>query len=49
MLWTLAVILLVLWALGLLSAYTLGGFIHVFLVIALIVIIVQVIQGRRLS
>jgi len=49
MLWTIAVILLVLWALGLVSAYTMGGFIHVLLVIAIIVIIVQVLQGRRLS
>ena len=49
MLWTIAVILVVLWALGLASAYTMGGFIHVLLVIAIIVIIVQVIQGRRLT
>jgi hypothetical protein len=49
MLWTIAVILIVLWALGLVSAFTMGGFIHVFLVIALIVIVVQVLQGRRLS
>jgi hypothetical protein len=48
MLWTIAVILLVLWVLGLVSAYTMGGFIHVLLVIALIVVVVQVIQGRRL-
>ena len=47
MLWTIAVILLVLWVLGLVSSYTLGGFIHVLLVLAIIVIIVQVIQGRR--
>lgn len=49
MLWTIAVILIVLWALGLASAYTMGGFIHVLLVIAVIAIIVQVIQGRRLT
>jgi hypothetical protein len=49
MLWTIAVILLVLWLLGLVSAYTMGGFIHVLLVIAIVVIIVQVIQGRRLT
>jgi hypothetical protein len=47
MLWTIALILIVLWALGLVSAYTLGGFIHVLLVIALVVIVIQVIQGRR--
>jgi hypothetical protein len=47
MLWTIAVILLVLWVLGLVSSYTLGGFIHVLLVIALVVVIIGVIQGRR--
>ena len=47
MLWTIGVILLVLWALGLVSGYTLGGVIHVLLVIALVVVAVQVIQGRR--
>ena len=47
MLWTIGVILLVLWALGLVSGYTLGGVIHVLLVIALIVVVVQIIQGRR--
>jgi len=47
MLWTIGLILLVLWALGLVSGYTLGGVIHVLLVIALIVVAVQVIQGRR--
>jgi len=47
MLWTIAVILLVLWALGLVSAYTMGGFIHILLVLAIIVILVRVIQGRR--
>jgi hypothetical protein len=49
MLWTIAVVLIILWALGLVSAYTMGGFIHVLLVLAVIVIIVQVIQGRRLT
>ena len=49
MLWTIAVILLVLWAIGLVSAYTMGGFIHVLLVVAVIVVILQVIQGRRLA
>lgn len=47
MLWTIAVILLVLWALGLVSAYTMGGFIHILLVLAIIVVLVRVIQGRR--
>ncbi len=47
MLWTVAVILLVLWALGLVSSYTLGGFIHVLLVLAIIVVVLNVIQGRR--
>lgn len=47
MLWSIAVILVILWALGLVSSYTLGGFIHILLVIAIIVIILGVIQGRR--
>jgi hypothetical protein len=47
MLWTIAVILLVLWALGLVSSYTLGGFIHILLVLAVIVLVVGLIQGRR--
>ncbi len=47
MLWTLFVILLVLWLLGLVSGYTMGGVIHALLVIAIIVIVIQVIQGRR--
>jgi hypothetical protein len=47
MLWTIAVILLVLWALGLVTSYTMGGFIHVLLVIAVVVVLVNVIQGRR--
>lgn len=47
MLWTIAVILLVLWALGLVSSYTLGGFIHILLVLAIIVVLIRVIQGRR--
>lgn len=47
MLWTIAVILLVLWALGLVTSYTMGGFIHVLLVIAIVVVLVNVIQGRR--
>jgi len=47
MLWTVAVILVVLWALGLVSSYTMGGFIHVLLVIAIVVVLINVIQGRR--
>jgi Family of unknown function (DUF5670) len=47
MLWTIAVILLVLWALGLVTSYTMGGFIHILLVIAIVVILINVIQGRR--
>lgn len=48
MLWTIAVILFILWALGLVTSYTMGGFIHLLLVLAIVVIIIQVIQGRRL-
>lgn len=47
MLWTIVVILLVLWLLGLVTSYTLGGFIHLLLVIAIIVVIINLIQGRR--
>ncbi|MGD0016018.1 MAG: lmo0937 family membrane protein [Verrucomicrobiia bacterium] len=47
MLWTIAIILMVLWALGLVSSYTMGGFIHVLLVIAIIVVLIRIIQGRR--
>jgi hypothetical protein len=47
MLWTIAVILVILWLLGLVSGYTLGNFIHILLVIAIIVVVLQVIQGRR--
>jgi hypothetical protein len=47
MLWTIAVILLVLWALGLVSSYTIGGFIHILLVAAIILVLIRVIQGRR--
>jgi hypothetical protein len=49
MLWTLVVILIVLWFLGLISSYTVGGLIHVLLVIAIVVILLQVIQGRRIG
>jgi uncharacterized protein DUF5670 len=47
MLWTIFVILLVLWALGLATAYTMGGLIHILLVCAVIVLIIRLIQGRR--
>ena len=48
MLWTIFVILLIMWALGLLTSYTMGGFVHILLVIALIVLVVNLMQGRRL-
>jgi len=48
MLYTIAIVLLVLWALGLVSAYTLGGFIHILLVFAVVVLLIQIIQGRRM-
>ncbi len=47
MLYTIAVVLIVLWALGLVSSYTMGGFIHILLVIAIIVVLLNVIGGRR--
>ncbi|MGB4811458.1 MAG: lmo0937 family membrane protein [Methylophilaceae bacterium] len=47
MLGTIAVILLVLWVLGLVTSYTMGGFIHILLVIAIVMVLVRVIQGRR--
>ncbi len=47
MLYTIAVILLILWLLGLVTSYTLGGFIHVLLVIAIVVVLLRVISGRR--
>jgi len=49
MLWTVALILIVLWALGLITSYTLGGFIHLLLVLALIVLLVRIIQGRSIA
>ena len=49
MLWTLFVILLVLWMLGLVTSYTLGGFIHILLVLALVVLVVNLVQGRRVA
>jgi hypothetical protein len=47
MLYTIAVILVVLWLLGLVSSYTMGGFVHVLLVIAVIIVLLNIIQGRR--
>jgi hypothetical protein len=46
-LWTIFVILLVLWLLGMVSSYTFGGFIHILLVLAIVVVLIRVIQGRR--
>lgn len=48
MLYTIAVILLIMWLLGMVSAYTIGGFIHILLVIAIVIILVRVIRGERL-
>ncbi len=48
MLWTICVVLLVLWLLGVVTSYTLGGFIHILLVLAVIVLLIRVIQGRRI-
>ena len=47
MLWTIALILLVLWALGMVSSFTMGGFIHLLIVAAVVLVLVRVIQGRR--
>jgi hypothetical protein len=47
MLWTIAVVLAVLWLLGLVSSYTMGGFIHILLVLAIVIVLINVIQGRR--
>ena len=49
MLWTIAVLLLVLWALGLVSSFTMGGFVHVLLVAAVVLVLVRLIQGRRIA
>ena len=49
MLYTLAVVLLILWALGLVSGYTIGAFIHVLLVIAVVLFLVQIVSGRRIA
>jgi hypothetical protein len=47
MLWTLVGILMVMWLLGMVSSYTMGGFIHILLVVALVVVVIQLLQGRR--
>ena len=47
MLWTIAVVLLILWLLGLVTSYTMGGFIHILLVIAVIAVLIRLIQGRK--
>jgi len=47
MLWKLAVVLLILWVLGLVSSYTVGGLIHILLVVALVVLVINFLQGRR--
>jgi len=49
MLWTIAAVLLILWALGLVSSYTMGGFIHILLIVALIVVVVDILQRRKRS
>ncbi|MBL8008815.1 MAG: lmo0937 family membrane protein [Ignavibacteria bacterium] len=49
MLWTIFLILVVLWILGMVSSYTLGGFIHIFLIFAIVLLIVRLIQGRRVA
>ena len=46
MLWTVAVLLLILWLLGMISSYTLGGFIHILLVLAIVAVLIRIIQGR---
>ena len=47
MLWTIFVVLMILWLLGLISGYVIGGFIHILLVIAIVVVLIRIIQGRR--
>jgi hypothetical protein len=49
MLWTIALILVVLWAVGLVSAYTMGGLVHLLLVLAIVVVLIRVIQGRSIA
>lgn len=46
MLWTIAVIMIILWLLGLVSSYTMGGFIHILVVVAIIIVVINIIQGR---
>ncbi len=48
MLWTIAIVLIVLWALGLVTSYTMGGFIHILLVVAVVTILIRLIMGRKL-
>lgn len=48
MLWTIAVILLVLWGLGLVTAHTMGGFIHILVILAVVAVLVRIVQGRKL-
>lgn len=47
MLWTIAVILLVLWGLGLVTAHTMGGFIHILVILAVVAVLVRIVQGRK--
>jgi len=47
LLWTVAIILVILWLLGLVTSYTLGGFVHILLVLAIVIVLIRVIQGRR--
>ncbi len=49
MLWTIAIVLLILWGVGLVTSYTMGGFIHILLVAALIAILIRIIQGRSID
>jgi hypothetical protein len=49
MLWTIAVVLLLLWGLGMVSSYTLGGFIHILLVLAVVTVLIRLITGRRIT
>jgi hypothetical protein len=49
MLWTLAVVMIALWLLGMVSSYTMGGFLHVLLAIAIVMVLVRLIQGRRIA
>jgi hypothetical protein len=47
MLWTIAVVLIILWIVGLVSSYTMGGFIHILLIVAVVMILIRIIQGRK--